>query len=325
MRADSRTRTTSEREEEEELMLGRRGGGGGGGGGEREGGGGGGSFRTGAWLTVAGLSALAAVALLASTASRGGAIILGELNSGRGVDGNSARLALGAFFDEEAKRDDAMHRKAEWESNVRSDARLNAFHKTFDGGERRAHAEVKKVIAKIFPPAVRAIKKGQVSKTARGGGTSEGKRVAMEKVGKKGAAKMMKTHRADPKEDDEKIPLSFDDEVTRRINHKDKVEIALYMESLCPGCRIYTDLVLVSLMEIPEFSDMVDLRVVPYGNGQLKGEEILCQHGMDECIGNTIISCMQEHYPGDWKNGPRTPFPRHPSTGRESAPPCPRA
>jgi len=121
--------------------------------------------------------------------------------------------------------------------------------------------------------------------------------VAVEQVGKKGAAKTMKTHRADPKEDDEKFPLSFDDEVTRRINHKDKVDIALYMESLCPGCRIYTDLVLVSLMEIPEFSDMVDLRVVPYGNGQLKGEEIVCQHGMDECIGNTVISCMQEHYP----------------------------
>lgn len=252
---------------------------------------------------LAGLSALAAVALLTSPASRR-AGLLGELNSGRGVDGRSARLALGAFFDGEAKRDAAEHRKAEWEADVRADAHLSAFHKDFDGA-RRAHAAVKRVIAKIFPAANAMRRKSSSSQPVKREEEEKKQKMTMKPVAKDAAARTMKTHRADPEEDDEKIPLGFDEEVTRRINHKDKVKISLYMESLCPGCRIYTDLVLVSLMGIPEFSDMVDLRLVPYGNGKLSGDEISCQHGADECTGNTLISCMQEHYPG-------TKAPEHP-------------
>lgn len=37
-------------------------------------------------------------------------------------------------------------------------------------------------------------------------------------------------------------------------------------------------------------------QVYPYGNGQLSGTKIACQHGADECEGNKIIACMQNQY-----------------------------
>ena len=77
----------------------------------------------------------------------------------------------------------------------------------------------------------------------------------------------------------------------------DKVKVNFYMESMCPGCKYYTKTVLGKLMEKPDFVSMVDFKLVPYGNGRLAGEEIQCQHGDQECEGNTILACMQEHYP----------------------------
>jgi interferon gamma-inducible protein 30 len=42
---------------------------------------------------------------------------------------------------------------------------------------------------------------------------------------------------------------------------------------------------------------MVDFTLYPYGNGRLSGDSIQCQHGEDECEGNTILACMQDMYP----------------------------
>jgi len=77
----------------------------------------------------------------------------------------------------------------------------------------------------------------------------------------------------------------------------EKVKIGFYMESMCPGCKYYTKTVLAKLMEKPDFVSMVDFTLYPYGNGQLSGDAIQCQHGEKECEGNTILACMQEHYP----------------------------
>jgi len=77
----------------------------------------------------------------------------------------------------------------------------------------------------------------------------------------------------------------------------EKVKIGFYMESMCPGCKYYTKNVLGKLMEKPEFVSMVDFELYPYGNGQLAGDSISCQHGEKECEGNTILACMQELYP----------------------------
>ena len=63
------------------------------------------------------------------------------------------------------------------------------------------------------------------------------------------------------------------------------------------GCKYYTKTVLGALMEKPDFVSMVDFTLYPYGNGKLTGESIQCQHGEKECVGNTILACMQEEYP----------------------------
>jgi interferon gamma-inducible protein 30 len=76
-----------------------------------------------------------------------------------------------------------------------------------------------------------------------------------------------------------------------------KVKIDFYMESMCPGCKYYTKNVLGSLLDKPDFRSMVDFTVYPYGNGRLTGDSIQCQHGSDECYGNTILACMQDIYP----------------------------
>lgn len=76
-----------------------------------------------------------------------------------------------------------------------------------------------------------------------------------------------------------------------------KVKVDFYMESMCPGCKYFTNHVLTDLITRPGFRDMVDLKVYPYGNGKLTGTSIQCQHGSEECEGNKIIACMQSLYP----------------------------
>jgi len=82
-----------------------------------------------------------------------------------------------------------------------------------------------------------------------------------------------------------------------KLAAQDKVKIGFYMESMCPGCKYFTVKVMQDLMKKPEFRSMVDVQVYPYGNGQLSGDKITCQHGADECLGNQVIACMQKKYP----------------------------
>ena len=43
--------------------------------------------------------------------------------------------------------------------------------------------------------------------------------------------------------------------------------------------------------------DIVDLDVVPFGNGHEQGGKITCQHGPRECLANTLQGCAQHIYP----------------------------
>lgn len=162
----------------------------------------------GALLLVSLVSMAAAVALLSQgEGARRHSALVGELDSGRGVDTASSRRALVAFYDDKSREDRTEHvEKRQWERYSHS-----AFHLSFDG-VRRGHAAAKDVIARIFPGA-------------RGRGHSETLR--------------LKTEMKDPEfwGDGVTPPPSFDDEVTNRISHKNKVKIDMYMESLCPGCR----------------------------------------------------------------------------------------
>ncbi|KAK9539031.1 hypothetical protein VZT92_004165 [Zoarces viviparus] len=74
----------------------------------------------------------------------------------------------------------------------------------------------------------------------------------------------------------------------------DPVEVALYYESLCPGCRLFLTQMLfpTSLM----LNDIMSVTLVPYGNAQEKPDgqkyAFVCQHGEQECLGNMIETCL---------------------------------
>jgi hypothetical protein len=110
--------------------------------------------------------------------------------------------------------------------------------------------------------------------------------------------------------------------------NKDKVLVKLYMESQCPACRKFSTTYLKDIVEAPGMSDIMDLEYVPFGYGKvLRGEggkdnwlnhtsqllpllqqmtepwkpkpefKIMCQHGVDECYGNALESCLQDVQP----------------------------
>ncbi|XP_060753898.1 gamma-interferon-inducible lysosomal thiol reductase-like [Neoarius graeffei] len=79
----------------------------------------------------------------------------------------------------------------------------------------------------------------------------------------------------------------------------DSVNVSLYYESLCPGCRQF--LVLELMPTFFMLYDIMNLELVPYGNAEEKqvGDkyEFTCQHGPDECLGNMIETCVMEKVP----------------------------
>ncbi|KAF5891440.1 glycogenin-1-like isoform X2, partial [Clarias magur] len=77
------------------------------------------------------------------------------------------------------------------------------------------------------------------------------------------------------------------------------VNVSLYYESLCPGCRQF-----LVLQLIPTFimlHDIMNVELVPYGNAEEKqvGDkyEFTCQHGPDECLGNMLETCILNKVP----------------------------
>jgi interferon gamma-inducible protein 30 len=73
----------------------------------------------------------------------------------------------------------------------------------------------------------------------------------------------------------------------------DKVKIALYYETMCPGCiEFITESLYPAFMAV---FDITDLLMVPYGNAEEEKEgdhwKFTCQHGEPECEGNLIQTC----------------------------------
>ncbi|KAM9718790.1 gamma-interferon-inducible lysosomal thiol reductase isoform 2-T2 [Menidia menidia] len=72
------------------------------------------------------------------------------------------------------------------------------------------------------------------------------------------------------------------------------VQVALYYESLCPGCRLFlTEMLFPTWVML---KDIMSVTLVPYGNAQEKPDgqkyQFECQHGEKECLGNMIETCL---------------------------------
>ncbi|KAJ8274025.1 hypothetical protein COCON_G00086500 [Conger conger] len=81
---------------------------------------------------------------------------------------------------------------------------------------------------------------------------------------------------------------------TRPNRAESSVEVGLYYESLCPGCRMF--LVKQLFPTWIMLQDIMNVQLVPYGNAQEsfdgKKYKFTCQHGEDECLGNMIEACV---------------------------------
>ncbi|KAI3943367.1 hypothetical protein MKX01_015549 [Papaver californicum] len=76
-----------------------------------------------------------------------------------------------------------------------------------------------------------------------------------------------------------------------------KISLALYYETLCPGCK---DFIVNYFPKIfrSGLTDIMDLKLVPYGNA-IVGENntITCQHGPEECFLNQVEACAIHVWP----------------------------
>ena len=77
-----------------------------------------------------------------------------------------------------------------------------------------------------------------------------------------------------------------------------KVAVDFYGEALCPFCSRFTTTTVAPLFA-NNVSDLMTFTYVPWGNAQLDSATgaVTCQHGPQECLLNTLISCVQDIIP----------------------------
>ncbi|KAK9290175.1 hypothetical protein L1049_008341 [Liquidambar formosana] len=90
---------------------------------------------------------------------------------------------------------------------------------------------------------------------------------------------------------------SAEDPVVSSASASQKVDLSLYYETLCPYCANFVVNHLVKLFQTQIIS-IVNLRLVPWGNANLYSNgSIVCQHGKDECLLNTVDACAIDVWP----------------------------
>ncbi|KAG7524105.1 hypothetical protein JOB18_007376 [Solea senegalensis] len=81
---------------------------------------------------------------------------------------------------------------------------------------------------------------------------------------------------------------------TRSKQTVDAVQVGLYYESLCPGCRLFLTTMLFPTWVL--LQEIMTVTLVPYGNAVERpdGQKYVydCQHGEQECLGNMIETCL---------------------------------
>lgn len=90
------------------------------------------------------------------------------------------------------------------------------------------------------------------------------------------------------------LDLCLKTNFTRSNQTADPIQVGLYYESLCPGCRQFLTEMLFPTWVL--LNEIMTVNLVPYGNAQEKpdgGKYVFqCQHGEQECLGNMIETCV---------------------------------
>ncbi|KAL5742475.1 hypothetical protein ACOSP7_029207 [Xanthoceras sorbifolium] len=73
------------------------------------------------------------------------------------------------------------------------------------------------------------------------------------------------------------------------------VNLSLYYETLSPNCSIFIIKNLESVFNNGLIS-IINLRLVPWGNAYINNSSIVCKHGPDQCLLNTIEACAINGY-----------------------------
>ncbi|XP_058769037.1 gamma-interferon-responsive lysosomal thiol protein-like [Vicia villosa] len=98
--------------------------------------------------------------------------------------------------------------------------------------------------------------------------------------------------------------LSFSSFFSPSQSHN-KVSLELYYESLCPYCANFIVNYLPQIFEQEDLLSIVDLKLVPWGNAKLRDNStIVCQHGEDECLLDTVEGCAIDTWPQPNKHFP---------------------
>uniref|UniRef100_A0A7N0VIC0 Gamma-interferon-inducible lysosomal thiol reductase n=1 Tax=Kalanchoe fedtschenkoi TaxID=63787 RepID=A0A7N0VIC0_KALFE len=88
----------------------------------------------------------------------------------------------------------------------------------------------------------------------------------------------------------------------QRGSSSGKVSLALYYETLCPYCSNFIVNYLHKLFEDDQLMDIVDLKLVPYGNAKIsQNGTVVCQHGKWECVLNKVEACSIDALPSPKK------------------------
>ncbi|KAG6769610.1 hypothetical protein POTOM_025260 [Populus tomentosa] len=74
--------------------------------------------------------------------------------------------------------------------------------------------------------------------------------------------------------------------------NRQKVNLSVYYEALCPSCANFIVQSLVRVFN-DDLINIINLRMVPWGNAHVNKTDstIICQNGLDECVLNTIQAC----------------------------------
>ncbi|XP_045498447.1 gamma-interferon-inducible lysosomal thiol reductase-like [Colias croceus] len=79
----------------------------------------------------------------------------------------------------------------------------------------------------------------------------------------------------------------------QKIPADQKIEINVYYESHCPGCREFISGDFKKLVE--KLYDYLNIKTYPFGNAEMDTHggkvEFRCQHGPKECYGNKLHAC----------------------------------